>query len=235
LIVDCIIPARDEELALPGVLHELGALPAATVRRVIVVDNGSRDRTAEVARACGAVVVYEQRRGYGAACLAGIAHLAAVPRDAPDVVVFLDGDGADDPTELPSLIEPIARGAADLVIGSRTRGEREVGALTAQQRFGNAVAVALIRARFGHRYTDLGPFRAIRFPSLRALEMRDRDYGWTVEMQVKALARGLRVHEVPVRYRRRRAGRSKVSRTLRGTVGAGVKILATIARHAVAR
>ena len=227
--VDCLIPARDEEGALPGVL---AAIPGGIVRRVIVVDNGSRDRTAEVARAAGAQVISEPARGYGAACLAGIGYLAL---DPPDILVFLDGDHADDPRELPSLVAPIERGEADLVIGSRTLGRCERGALTPQQRAGNALAVALIRVAYRHHFTDLGPFRAIRFPSLLALEMRDRDYGWTVEMQVKALRRKLRVIEAPVSYRRRRAGASKVSATVRGTIGAGGKILWTIARHALGK
>jgi glycosyltransferase involved in cell wall biosynthesis len=231
VIVDAIIPARDEEGALGGVLGEL----RGRVRRAIVVDNGSRDATAAVARAGGATVVAEPRRGYGAACLAGIAFLRALPDgERPGAVLFLDGDGADDARQAGALIDPIARGAADLVIGSRTLGRRERGALTPQQRAGNAVATALIGALYRHRFTDLGPFRAIRFPSLIGLAMDDRDYGWTVEMQVKALKQGLRVAEVPVDYRRRRAGESKVSSTVAGTIGAGGKILYTILRHAFA-
>ena len=224
--VDCVIPALNEAASLPSLLDELSRSRA---RRVVVVDNGSRDATAEVARAGGAEVVAEPRRGYGSACLAGIAHLASSP---PDVVVFLDGDCADDPRALDELVAPIERDRADLVVGSRTLGRREPGALTPQQRVGNALAVALIRGLYRHRFTDLGPFRAIRFPSLQALGMRDRDFGWTVEMQVKALRRGLRVVEVPVDYRRRRAGQSKVSSTVRGTIGAGCKIVWTILRHA---
>jgi glycosyltransferase involved in cell wall biosynthesis len=210
----------------------LAALAATSaIRRVVVVDNGSRDGTAQVARAAGAEVVAEPRRGYGAACLAGLAHLGAQP---PDAVVFLDGDGSDDAGDLPSLLAPLAAGTADLVLGSRTAGTREPGALSPQQRFGNALATGLIHVLWRRRFTDLGPFRAIGYPALVALGMRDRDYGWTVEMQIKALRRGLRIVEVPVRYRRRRGGRSKVSRTLRGTVGAGWKILATIARYGLA-
>ena len=228
MIVDAIIPALDEEATVGRVVRAI--LGGSAVRTVVVVDNGSRDATAEVARAAGAEVVSEPRRGYGAACLAGIAHAAA--RAEPcHVLVFLDGDLSDDSADVARLLEPIARGAADLVIGSRTRGA-EPGALTPQQRAGNAVAVAVIRALYGHRYTDLGPLRAIRLSSLVSLGMVDRDYGWTVEMQVKALRRGLRVVEVPVGYRRRAGGKSKVSGTLRGTIGAGWKILTTIARHA---
>lgn len=226
LACDAIIPALDEEGSIGAVVR--AARPR--VRRVIVVDNGSRDHTAEAAREAGAEVVREPRRGYGAACLAGLLHLAA---DPPGAVVFLDGDGADDAGEIPSLVGPIARGEAELVLGSRTLGTREPGALTPQQRAGNALACALIRLGYGHRYTDLGPFRAARWDALARLGMRDRSYGWTVEMQVKALRRGLRVVEIPVRSLRRTAGRSKVSGTVRGTIGAGYKILTTIARHAI--
>jgi glycosyltransferase involved in cell wall biosynthesis len=228
---DLVIPALDKEAALPGVLR---ALPQGSFGEVVVVDNGSRDRTAEVARAAGATVVREPVRGYGAACLAGLAHLAA--RGAPpEIVVFLDADGSDDPSELPRLLEPIASGAADLVIGSRTLGHCEPGALPIHQRAGNGVATALIRLLYRHRFTDLGPFRAIRWQALETLRMRDVGYGWTVEMQVRALRHRLRVVEVPVTYRRRAGGTSKVSGTVRGTLGAGSKILVTIVRHAASR
>jgi glycosyltransferase involved in cell wall biosynthesis len=222
--VDVVIPALDEEHALPRVLREI---PRPPVRRVVVADNGSRDRTAEVARAEGAEVVHEPRRGYGAACLRALAHLAA---DPPDVVVFVDGDHSDHPAELPSLLTPIDRGEADLVIGSRTLGRAERGSLTPQQRVGNAVACVALSRLYGARYTDLGPFRAIRWEALLGLDMRDRDYGWTVEMQIKAARARLRHAEVPVSYRRR-IGASKVSGTLRGTIGASHKILWTLARH----
>ncbi len=230
MIVDAVIPALDEEQALPGVLDEL---KRTSVRRVVVVDNGSRDATVEVARARGAVVVHEPRRGYGAACLRGIAECRAA-QPAPEVVVFLDGDGADDPAELDHLLAPIARGAADLVLGSRTLpGARiEKGALTPQARAGNLVATLMIRALYGVQHTDLGPYRAIRLESLERLEMVDLDFGWTAEMQVKAIRRGLKVVEVPASWRRRRGGRSKISGTVAGVVGAGYKILTTIARHA---
>jgi glycosyltransferase involved in cell wall biosynthesis len=231
VIVDVIIPALDEEQALPGVLDELRSGPA---RRAIVVDNGSRDRTREVARSAGAHVVGEPRRGYGAACLRGVAECRS-SRPLPDVVAFLDADGSDDPAELPQLLAPIRRGEADLVLGSRVleRARVESHALSPQARAGNLVATTLIRWLYGVRFTDLGPYRAIRLSSLEALEMRDLDWGWTAEMQVKAVRRGLRVVEVPTSWRRRRGGRSKISGTVRGVVGAGYKILTTIARHAL--
>jgi len=228
--VDAVIPALDEEAALPGLLAEL---KHTRVRRVVVVDNGSRDRTREVARAGGALVVDESHRGYGAACLAGIADCIQA-KSPPAIIVFLDADGADDPAELERLVAPIERGEADLVLGSRTIDPSlvERDALTPQARVGNLVATTLIRLLYGVRHTDLGPYRAIRLDALRALDMRDRDWGWTAEMQVKALRRGLRVIEVPVSWRRRRGGHSKISGTVRGAVGAGYKILTTIVRYA---
>ncbi|TMQ62983.1 MAG: glycosyltransferase [Candidatus Eisenbacteria bacterium] len=220
--VDAVIPAWNEAEAIALVLD---ALPRPLVRRIVVCDNGSTDGTAEIARAHGAVVVHEPRRGYGAACLRA---LAALEADPPDVVLFLDADMSDDPAEAAQILEPILTGRADLVIGSRTLGEREPGALTPQARFGNWLATRLLLALYGARFTDLGPFRAIRFRSLRDLGMRDRDFGWTVEMQIKAARAGLRTAEVPARYRRR-IGRSKISGTVSGSVRAGIKILGTIA------
>ncbi len=222
--VDAIIPVLNEAESLGTVL---GLLPSPPVRRVIVADNGSTDATARIAREGGATVVFEPRRGYGAACLKGIAALAP---DPPDVVLFLDGDLSDDPTEAPAVLEPILEGRADLVIGSRALGISEPGALTPHARFGNWLATRLLGALYGARYTDLGPFRAIRYGSLLALGMKDRDFGWTVEMQLKAARHGLRHTEVPVRYRRRK-GRSKISGTVWGSVRAGVKILSTVFAH----
>ncbi len=232
LTVDVVIPALNEEAALARVLADLpragDVLPGgAVLRRVVVADNGSTDRTADVARAHGAEVVHEPRRGYGAACLAALAHLAASP---PDVAAFVDADHSDDPRELPFVVAPVTEGRADLCVGSRTLGAFEPGAFTSAQAFGNRLAPALLRLLYGARVTDLGPFRAIRWGALTSLDMRDRDYGWTVEMQAKAFRAGLRYAEVPVSYRRRRLGRSKVSGTLRGVWGAGTKILGTIAR-----
>ena len=224
LRVDVIIPARDEE---ESIARAVSSLDPAAVARVIVVDNGSRDRTAEVARRAGAMVVSEPRSGYGAACLAGLAYLRSRP---PEVVAFVDADLSDDPAQLPELLTPIREGRADLVIGSRTLGEREAGSLTPVQEFGNRLATAMLRALFGARFTDLGPFRAIRWDALERLRMRDRGYGWTVEMQARAARAGLRWAEIPVRHRVRRAGRSKVAGTLRGMLGAGLGIPLTIVR-----
>ena len=224
--VDVVIPAFNEEASLPLVL---AAVPRGRVRRVVVCDNASTDRTAAAAAAGGAEVVREGRAGYGSACLRALAHLRE--SGPPEVVVFLDGDYSDHPEELDRLVDPIRDGLADLVIGSRTLGERERGALLPQARAGNAVACWLIRLLYGHRYTDLGPFRAISWTALERLEMSDPDFGWTAEMQVKALRRGLRVLERPVSYRRR-VGVSKITGTVRGTLRAGHKILWTVLRHA---
>lgn len=220
--ISVIIPAFNEEEAIGKVL---GDIPTG-VDEVIVVDNASTDETATVARSMGARVVPEQRRGYGQACLSGIAAL-----NAPDIVIFLDGDYSDYPEEIPTLIEPITSGRADMVIGSRTIGQRERGALLPQAQFGNWLSTRLIYLLFGVRFTDLGPFRAIRYDVLKRLQMQDRDYGWTVEMQVKAARLNLRTCEVPVRYRKR-IGISKITGTLSGTLRAGHKILWTIFRYA---
>jgi len=223
--VDVIIPALNEEAALPSVLRDI---PRPPVRRVVVADNGSVDRTAAIARELGAEVVHEPERGYGAACLKALAHLAA---DPPEIVVFVDGDYSDHPDELDHLIAPILAGDAEMVIGSRARGQQERGALSPQQRVGNAIACAALRVLHGVRYTDLGPFRAIRWKTLQALNMQDRNYGWTVEMQIKAAQGQVPYREVPVSYRQR-LGVSKVSGTVRGSVGAGVKILWLLGRYA---
>ena len=217
-----VIPALDEEEAIGAVVREIPPV----VHEVIVVDNGSRDLTPEAARVAGARVVSEPRRGYGHACLAGIAAAGEA-----DVFVFLDGDHSDYPAQLVDVVAPILEGRADLVIGSRSRGRREAGAHPWHAVLGTRACVGLMNLLAGSRATDLGPFRAITAGALRQLDMRDRNYGWTVEMQVKAARRGLRVVEVPVDYRPR-IGRSKVSGTVRGTVGAGTKIIATILRHA---
>lgn len=222
--VAVVIPALNEERAIGRVLADI----PEWVDRIIVADNGSTDRTAEISRATGAIVISEPERGYGAACLAALTQIG----DA-NIVVFLDGDYSDFPREMDMLVDPIVRNEADLVIGSRVLGDLEAGALTPQQRFGNWLATRLMRLVWGVSYTDLGPFRAIRTSSLARLGMADRTYGWTVEMQIKAAILALRAKEVPVSYRRR-IGVSKISGTIKGTVKAGWKILSMIARFAIA-
>ncbi|UYZ64387.1 glycosyltransferase family 2 protein [Hymenobacter weizhouensis] len=227
-LLDVIIPAYNEEQSIGRVLAEI---PAGLVREVVVVDNNSTDRTGEAARAGGATVLREPRPGYGHACLAGIAHcLSRPPQEQPDIFVFLDGDYSDYPADMTALVAPLLRREADLVIGSRALGQREAGSMLPQQVFGNWLATTLLRWLYGARFTDLGPFRAIRREALQRIGMRDTTYGWTVEMQLKAAKLGMRSVEVPVRYRRR-IGVSKVSGTVRGTLGAGYKILWTIFRY----
>ena len=230
--VTVIIPALNEEESLPLVL---GDLPA--VGRVIVVDNGSDDATAAVAMLAGASVVSERQRGYGAACLAGLNDVrqsVAAGDPPPEVIVFLDADYSDHPDLLPDLVAPIFAGEADFVLGSRLLGKREPGAMPPQSLYGNRLACFLMRVLFGGQYTDLGPFRAIRYQQLRALDMSDQDFGWTVEMQIKAIRAGLRTTEIPVPYRRR-IGASKISGTVTGTIKAGVKILFLIAKYGLFR
>ncbi len=224
MTVDLVIPARNEEDNIPALL---GALPWDFVRYVVVADNGSTDRTAELARDGGAVVVHEAQRGYGAACLACLAWLDG-RETPPDVVAFIDADLADDPACLAGLCGPILDGRADLVIGSRVRLAQK-GALTPPQRIGSLIASGLIRLITGRRFTDLGPMRAIRWSSLQSLKMADRTWGWTVEMQFKAAAHGLRTAELDVPYRPRRAGVSKISGSVIGSLRAGWKIIVTLA------
>ena len=217
-----IIPALDEAETIASVV---AAVSRESVDHIIVVDNGSSDATAAIAAEAGADVVVEPERGYGAACLAGLDVL--LDADDDDVVVFIDGDGQSDPKDIASLVTPIASGDADLVIGSRARGA-EAGSLSVVQRFGNWLATRLLDRFYGTSATDLGPTRAIRLAALRKLQMRDRGFGWTMEMQVRAAIIGLRVREMPVRYRRRAAGKSKISGTLVGSARAGVTILWTL-------
>ncbi len=226
--IDVVIPAFNEEASLPLVL---GAIPRPPVSRVVVVDNNSTDATPKVAAAGGAQIVTEVRPGYGSACLGGLHYLRH--HGPADIVVFLDADFSDHPEELPTVVAPILEGGFDLVVGSRVLGKREPGALLPQARAGNLIACTLIRVLYGHRFTDLGPFRAITWSALESLEMSDPDFGWTAEMQVKALRRGLRVTEVPVSYRKR-VGVSKITGTLRGTLLAGYKILWTVLRYSIA-
>jgi glycosyltransferase involved in cell wall biosynthesis len=218
-----IIPVFNERDSLPLVV---GDIPKDAVSEIVVVDNASTDGTDLVAQNLPVRLVKEPRRGYGSACLAGVAALAS---DPPDVIVFLDGDYSDHPEETRDLLKAIAAGA-DLVIGSRALGRREPGALLPQARFGNLLACFLIRLLYSYRYTDLGPFRAIRWDAYRRLGMQDTNFGWTCEMQVKAVRQRLRIAEVPVSYRRR-VGVSKITGTLSGTLAAGYKILWTIARY----
>ncbi len=221
-----IIPAFNEARSIGRVV---GDIPAGLVEEVVVVNNASTDETEANARAAGATVLREPRRGYGHACLRGIAYAR---EKNPDVVVFLDGDYSDHPEEMTALVAPILRDEADFVIGSRMLGEREPGAMLPQALFGNRLACFLMRLLWGARFTDLGPFRAIRFSDLLALEMEDQTFGWTIEMQIKAVLAGLRTTETPVSYRKR-VGVSKITGTVSGSVKASAKILWTIAKYGV--
>jgi glycosyltransferase involved in cell wall biosynthesis len=221
-----IVPAFNEE---PVIGRMLASVPDGLFDQIIVADNGSTDRTAEIARSFGVTVVSVDKPGYGGACLSAIAAL----RPEIDAAVFIQADGSEDPGEAIGLLQPIAEGTADLVIGSRTLGTVDAGALLPHQQFGNALATWMVRLLFGHSYSDLGPFRAIRRSALAELGMRERHYGWTVEMQVKALRKRLRVLEVPVSYKRRVAGVNKISGNLVNSAKAGVTILCTVFRYAV--
>jgi glycosyltransferase involved in cell wall biosynthesis len=226
--VTVIIPALNEEEALPLVLRDL-----PPVGSVIVVDNGSSDRTASVASSAGAHVVSEPRRGYGAACLRGLKEVSdSVNRGdgEPKIIVFLDADYSDHPESIVDLVLPIHNDEADFVLGSRLLGTRESGAMPAQSVFGNRFACWLMRLLFRAKYSDLGPFRAIRYSALKQLDMQDTNFGWTVEMQIKAARAQLRIKEVPVPYRCR-VGQSKISGTISGSVRAGYKILYTIFKY----
>ncbi len=221
--IDVVIPAFNEENSINRVLQDI---PADLVREVIVCNNASTDQTAEVARANGATLVHQPIRGYGNACLKGLEHIANKPIP-PDIVVFLDADYSDYPEEMYQLVDPILKDGMDMVIGSRALGEMEAGSMTPQQVFGNWLATNLIRFFYQYEFTDLGPFRAIRYDQLLAIDMQDKTYGWTVEMQVKAAKMKMKCTEIPVTYRKR-IGFSKVSGTVKGTILAGHKILWTI-------
>jgi glycosyltransferase involved in cell wall biosynthesis len=220
--VSVIIPTRNEAQAIGRVLADL---PAGLVNEVIVVDNHSADGTPDIAARMGARVISEGRRGYGQACLTGLACA-----NSPDVVVFLDGDYSDRPSELPLLLAPIAEGRADITIGSRLAGPRTPGALAWHALFGNWLAASLIRNLYGLKISDLGPFRAARADTLRAVELEETTYGWAVELILKGATQGFRIVEVPVSYHPR-IGKSKISGTFRGTVGATWFILSRIARY----
>lgn len=219
-----IIPAFNEALSIDKVIAEI----PEGVEEIVVVNNNSRDETSEVARSAGAVVLDEPRQGYGYACLKGMEYVA---QKAPEIIVFLDADYSDYPEELTKVIAPIYEENMDMVIGSRVLGQKENGSMTPQQVFGNWLATRLIKLFFGVHYTDLGPFRAIRWEALQKLKMEDKTYGWTVEMQLKAARQKLNVVEVPVNYKKR-IGQSKVSGTVKGTVLAGYKILLWIFKYA---
>lgn len=222
-IIDVIIPAFNEESSIGKVVHDI---PKSLVREIVVCNNNSTDETADVARQAGATVVDQKLPGYGNACLKGMEYIAK-KEIKPDIIVFLDGDYSDHPEDMILLVRPLIEQDYDLVIGSRALGNLERGAMMPQQIFGNWLATTLIRLFYGYEFTDLGPFRAIKYPKLLEIEMQDKDFGWTVEMQVKAAKKKFKCTEVPVNYRKR-IGVSKVSGTIRGTFLAGHKILWTI-------
>jgi len=226
LKVVVIIPAFNEENGVGQVIREI---PREFVDEIIVVNNNSTDNTELIAKEAGATVLREPIPGYGRACLKGIDYLKQLDAK-PDIVIFLDADHADYPEEIPMLLKPIIEAGVDLVIGSRALGKKEQGSMTPQQVFGNWLATRLLKLFYGVKFTDLGPFRAIKYSSLIALNMQDKTYGWTVEMQLKAAKNGFCCVEVPVRYRRR-IGFSKISGTIKGTILAGYKILATIFKY----
>ena len=225
-VIKVIIPAFNERNAVGLVIADI----PNWVAEVIVINNGSTDDTAAQAQKAGATVINQRQKGYGNACLKGIAYVENHPQGQPDILVFLDADYADHPEQMQAVVAPILSKNVDMVIGSRVLGKREKGAITPQQVFGNWLATRLLQIFYGVTYTDLGPFRAIRFNKLKTLGMVDRNYGWTVEMQLKAAKHKLRFAEVPVDYRKR-IGFSKVSGTMKGTIMAGYKIIWTILKH----
>lgn len=225
--IKVIIPAYNEADSIASVIKDIPEI----VSEVVVVNNNSTDHTARNAREAGATVLTENRMGYGYACLKGINYISQQSK-LPDIIVFMDGDYSDYPEELSKVVRPIIENKVDLVIGARTKDLREEGSMTPQQVFGNKLATTLMKWFFGASFTDLGPFRAIKYDKLLALDMEDKTYGWTVEMQLKALRKGFVYVEVPVRYKKR-IGVSKVSGTLKGTIFAGVKILSWIFKYSL--
>lgn len=223
-IITVIIPAFNEDKSIGKVVSDI---PRDLVKHIIVVNNNSNDNTVEVAKSAGAIVLDEPRRGYGWACLKGIEKSRELKTD---IVVFMDGDYSDFPEEITNVIAPILETDHDMVIGSRVLGKREKGSLTPQQVFGNWLATKLIRLFYGARFTDLGPFRAIKSDALEQLKMADKTYGWTIEMQIKASKEKMKFCEVPVNYRKR-IGVSKVSGTIKGTVLAGIKIIFAVFKY----
>jgi len=222
-----IIPAFNEENSVGKVIQDI---PKNSVSEIIVVDNNSSDKTTEAAQKQGATVLHENRQGYGYACLKGMEYISQTADNETDIIVFLDADYSDYPEELPEVVSPVLNDGYDMVIGSRALGKKEKGSMTPQQVFGNWLATRLIKLFYGVKYTDLGPFRAIKWDALKSLKMEDKTYGWTVEMQLKAAKKGLKVCEVPVNYKKR-IGVSKVSGTVKGTIGAGYKILSWIFKY----
>ncbi len=224
-IIKVIIPAFNEESSIAKVIEEIPDI----VDEIIVVNNNSTDTTAEVAKKAGATVLSEEKKGYGYACLKGLQYITSQPIK-PNIVVFLDGDYSDHPQELINIIKPVLEQKMDLVIGARAKELRENGSMTPQQLFGNWLATSLMKLLFNANFTDLGPFRAIKYEKLLALQMEDKTYGWTVEMQLKALKYKLSYCEVPVHYKKR-IGTSKISGTIKGTIMAGVKIIGWILKY----
>lgn len=225
--IKVIIPAYNEQDSISQVI---GDIPKV-VDEIIVVSNNSSDKTVSVADEAGATVLSEPKRGYGHACLRGMEYVTKLePLQQPDIIVFLDGDYSDYPEQLEEIIAPIENGKVDFVIGARVKRLREKGSMTIPQVFGNWLATTLMRIMFGSKFTDLGPFRAIKYETLLALNMEDKTYGWTVEMQLKALKQNISYTEVPVKYRNR-IGVSKVSGTVKGAIFAGVKILGWIFKY----
>ncbi len=225
--IKVIIPAHNEADSIAQVIHEI----PKTVSEIVVVNNNSTDDTAKTAKDAGATVLNETKMGYGYACLCGMKYVAK-QSDRPDIIVFIDGDYSDYPDELTKLVQPIIEQNIDFVIGARVKDKREAGSMTPQQIFGNWLATFLMKLFFGATFTDLGPFRAIKYEKLLALEMEDKTYGWTVEMQLKALKKKLTYIEVPVCYKKR-IGISKVSGTIKGSIFAGIKILGWIFKYSI--
>ena len=225
--IKVIIPAVNEGDSIAKVVSEI----PNSVSEVIVVNNGSTDDTVENAEKAGATVLTENQKGYGYACLKGMEYIDAQSKQ-PDIIVFIDGDYSDYPEELDKIVAPILEKDIDFVVGARKKALREPGSMTPQQVFGNQLATFLMRLFFGAKFTDLGPFRAIKYEKLKALDMQDKTYGWTVEMQLKILRKKMSYIEVPVRYKQR-IGVSKVSGTVKGTIFAGVKILGWIFKYSI--
>ena len=226
MLIDVIIPAFNEEKSIKNVINDI---PSNIVSDIIVVDNNSNDSTSEMASDAGALVLSETTQGYGAACKKGIDYLSS-RAVLPDIVVFLDADYSDYPEQLVDLVNPIENKDVDMVLGSRVEGEMAKNSMPFQQRFGNWLATSMISLFFGHKFTDLGPFRAVKFNKLLELNMQDQTYGWTVEMQLKALRNKFNIIEIPVNYRQR-IGESKISGTFKGTILAGYKIIYTIFKY----